>query len=137
MASSVGVELRRPFFDVGLIQFAFAIPDWYLLRGHTDKYLHRKALAGLLPQAVLGRTTKAEFSVTYRWLLPEIRQGLMGQMSERVQDWVEPGEVAKLLGDAGNLERSSWPMWMLWGLIGCEAMSSPRTTSKNGRLVFA
>jgi asparagine synthase (glutamine-hydrolysing) len=137
MASSVGVELRRPYFDVDLIQFAFTIPDGYLLRGHTDKYLHRKALAHLLPPAVLTRTTKAEFSVTYRWLLPEIRQELMGKISKRVQDWVEPSEVDKLLGHADNLENSSWPVWMLWGLIGCEAMSSPRTTSKNGRLVFA
>jgi len=136
MASSVGIELRRPFFDVDLIQFAFTIPDWYLLRGHTDKYLHRKALTGLLPQAVLTRTTKAEFSITYRWLLPEIRQGLMGKMSKRVQDWVEPGEVAELLGNVGNLENSSWPAWMLWSLIGCEAMSSPRLKSKDGCLVF-
>jgi len=137
MASSVGVELRRPFFDVNLIQFAFTIPDWYLLRGHTDKYLHRKALARLLPQAVLTRTTKAEFSITYRWHLPEIRQVLMGKMSKRVQDWVEPSEVAKLLDNVGNLENSSWPARMAWGLIGCEAISSPRTTSKNGCLVFA
>ena len=46
-------------------------------------------------------------------------------------------EVAKLLDNVGDLESSFCAEWMLWGLIGCEAMSSPRTKSKNGCLMFA
>ncbi len=136
MASSVGIELRRPFFDSNLIQFAFSIPDWYLLRGRTDKYLHRKALTRLLPQAVLTRKTKAEFSITFQWHLPEIRQLFKGKMSETVRDWVEPREVAKLLDVVGKSKNSSWPEWMLWGLFGCEAITSGRKIGKNGRLVL-
>ena len=134
MASSVGIELRRPYHDFKLIQFAFTIPGWYLLRGYTEKYLHRKAMAHLLPQAVLTRTTKATFDITHRWLMSEIRQTLMSEVSDSGLDWVEHSEAAKLLEAVGTCKKA-WPFWMLWGLFGCGAISSGRATGKNGRLV--
>src|SRR5208282_3268131 len=45
LAASVGIELRRPLFSAPMVQFAFCTPESIRLRGQTDKYLHRRAMA--------------------------------------------------------------------------------------------
>ncbi|MGI9521097.1 MAG: asparagine synthase (glutamine-hydrolyzing) [Hyphomicrobiaceae bacterium] len=132
IASSVGIELRQPFLDSNLVQFSFAIPQNYLLRGRTNKSVHRKALTGLLPQSVVTRTTKAEFSILFRRHFSEIEQLLLGKMSETGWDWVEPSEVEKLLDACGKSKMPGPPQWMLWNLFGCEAIASARKRGGNG-----
>lgn len=54
MANSV--EGRFPFLDHRLIEFANRLPDHWKIRGLTEKYILRRALAGLLPTSILERT---------------------------------------------------------------------------------
>lgn len=54
MASSV--EGRFPFLDHRVIEFGNRLPPQWKIRGLTEKYLLRKAMAGLLPDDILGRT---------------------------------------------------------------------------------
>ncbi len=61
LSSSLQLELRKPFFNEKIIQFAFSTPERLRSRGHTTKWLHRQALKGLLPALVLNRASKAEF----------------------------------------------------------------------------
>ena len=68
MAASCCAELRRPFFSANIIQFSLSTPERWRLRGNIDKYLHRKAAAGLLPENVRRRQEKAEFTVTYTFV---------------------------------------------------------------------
>lgn len=124
MAASVGIELRRPFYDSHLIQFAFTTPERFKLRGRIDKYLHRKAMTGLLPDAVLTRESKAEFTITFRWHLSELQEMFIQDICHRAYDWVDPGSVAKLYDRAGRDRHSSEPEWMLWTLFGCKALIS-------------
>lgn len=122
MAASVGIELRRPFYDSHLIQFAFTTPERFKLRGCIDKYLHRKAMMGLLPDAVLTRENKAEFTITFRWHLSELKEMFIQNTCYLAYDWVDPGSVAKLYDRAGHDRHSSVPEWMLWTLFGCKAL---------------
>lgn len=54
MANSV--EGRYPFLDHRLIEFANRLPPHWKIRGMTEKYLLRRALAGLLPEDIRTRT---------------------------------------------------------------------------------
>jgi asparagine synthase (glutamine-hydrolysing) len=54
MANSV--EGRFPYLDHRLIEFAARLPPSWKIRGLTEKYLLRRALAGLLPEEILKRT---------------------------------------------------------------------------------
>lgn len=54
MANSV--EGRCPYLDHRLIEFANRLPPHWKIRGLTEKYLLRRALAGLLPEAILQRS---------------------------------------------------------------------------------
>jgi asparagine synthase (glutamine-hydrolysing) len=54
MANSV--EGRYPYLDHRLIEFGAALPPSWKIRGLTEKYLLRRALAGLLPDDIVHRT---------------------------------------------------------------------------------
>lgn len=57
-----GLELRYPFLSRKFVEFSAAVPEHLRFHGGINKYTHRNALRGLLPQVVLDRTSKAEFS---------------------------------------------------------------------------
>lgn len=56
-----GVELRHPFMDVRLIEFALAIPEEQRRRGPYTKFVVRQALGNDLPDEVRLRRTKGDF----------------------------------------------------------------------------
>jgi asparagine synthase (glutamine-hydrolysing) len=56
MAMAHSVEGCFPFLDHRVIEFAGRLPAHLKLRGLTEKYLLRKSMAGLLPEAVRRRT---------------------------------------------------------------------------------
>lgn len=51
-----GVHTRMPFLDHGLVEFANRLPPRWKLRGLTEKYILREAVADLLPESILART---------------------------------------------------------------------------------
>jgi asparagine synthase (glutamine-hydrolysing) len=59
MAMAHAVEGRFPFLDHRLVEFAATIPAEFRLRGLDEKYILKRALADLLPAAVLARTKRA------------------------------------------------------------------------------
>ena len=92
MATSL--EVRAPFLDHRLVEYAATIPSARKLRGGRTKAFLRAALAGRLPRAALRRR-KQGFSVPLRrWL-----QGPVGDALERelqapqLSEWVDPAAV--------------------------------------------
>jgi asparagine synthase (glutamine-hydrolysing) len=56
VAMANSVEGRFPYLDHRLIEFAARVPPSWKIAGLTEKYLLRRALAGLLPEEILKRT---------------------------------------------------------------------------------
>lgn len=72
MASSHSLEMRVPFCDHRLVEFAASIPPQLKLKGFSLKYLLKRAMDGLLPHQVLYRR-KQGFSVPLGyWLKNEL-----------------------------------------------------------------
>jgi len=61
-SARVGVEHRHPFHDRRLIELALALPPDQLQRRGQSKFILRQAMKGLVPDPILQRHTKAEFS---------------------------------------------------------------------------
>lgn len=71
MTMANSLELRVPFLDREVFQFAAQIPAKYRLAGGTTKYVLREAVRGLLPKEVTERK-KLGFPVpTRKWLRDE------------------------------------------------------------------
>lgn len=58
-----GIEARVPFLDDDLVNFAFALPARSKMRSGLTKYIHRAAMRGLVPDALLDRPDKYGFPV--------------------------------------------------------------------------
>ena len=56
MTMAASVELRVPFLDHRLVEFAARLPVGYKLRGREGKYLLKKAMEPLLPREVIYRS---------------------------------------------------------------------------------
>ncbi|MEY2481383.1 MAG: hypothetical protein QOI04_2310 [Verrucomicrobiota bacterium] len=52
------LEVRAPFLDIDLVNFARRIPNDFKLRRGTTKYILKKALEGILPNEILHRSKK-------------------------------------------------------------------------------
>jgi asparagine synthase (glutamine-hydrolysing) len=66
---AAGVDVRHPFFDRRLAEFSFAIPDDLWLRDSYPKWLLRRAMTGLLPDAVVWKRQKVVFDTFFGRLL--------------------------------------------------------------------
>ena len=55
MALANSVECRYPFLDIGLVEFAKAIPPDLKLNSFTEKYILKKVAQDLVPQQILKR----------------------------------------------------------------------------------
>ncbi len=53
------LEIRYPYLDRDLLEFLYAIPREQLVRPHQRRSLMRRALAGIVPDGIVNRRTKA------------------------------------------------------------------------------
>jgi asparagine synthase (glutamine-hydrolysing) len=56
------LELAQPFFDRDLVSFLMAIPGEEIVHKGIPKNILRSAMAGVLPEAIRNRRTKADFT---------------------------------------------------------------------------
>jgi asparagine synthase (glutamine-hydrolysing) len=74
MTMAAAIELRVPFLDHKLVEFAATIPEDMKIRGKEGKWILRRAMAGVLPASVIRRRKQGFPSPTESWLrLPQLR----------------------------------------------------------------
>ena len=112
------LEVRVPFLDSVVTNFAFALPAKHKVRGLSKKVLLRKATAPLLPREVVhGR--KRGFSIpAAAWLRGELEPFARETLSPatlRSQGFFQPEPVQRLL-DEHAAGAEDWSR-QLWGLL--------------------
>lgn len=84
---AVSLEVRAPFLDPRVAQFAAAIPLEYKLKGNKGKYILKKAVAPLLPKNILQRPKKG-FGIP-------IAEWLKGRLNPLMHDLLAPERLKK------------------------------------------
>jgi asparagine synthase (glutamine-hydrolysing) len=70
---AVSLEVRAPYLDHRVAEFAASLPSHYKLRGTKSKWILKQAAKGLVPPFVLRRPKKG-FGVPFaKWLKNELR----------------------------------------------------------------
>jgi asparagine synthase (glutamine-hydrolysing) len=112
------LEVRPPFLDDRIVDFANRLPDDYRLRGSKSKYILRKLMEKKLPHSVLHRP-KIGFDIPiHEWLRGILRPLLLETLTEEAVTatglfrWPY---VRRLLND--HLERRANLGYHLWGLL--------------------
>jgi asparagine synthase (glutamine-hydrolysing) len=67
MSMAASIELRVPFLDHRLVEYAATIPSRYKVRGRQTKYILKRALETLLPREILHRK-KMGFPTPLAWM---------------------------------------------------------------------
>ena len=124
LSSLFGMEIRAPMRSRRFVQFAFSTPESLRLRGGIQKFLHRQAVQQVIPHIIFERKDKAEFSVTFWKELQSLRGELVGPVSSARQEWVTQGGINRLYELYARKSGHAWPMWVLWGFLGCHFVFS-------------
>ncbi len=79
---AVSLEVRAPFLDPRVAQFAASVPVDFKLKGKTGKYILKKAVEPFLPKNILARPKKG-FGIP-------IAEWLKGRLNPLMHDLLEP-----------------------------------------------
>ena len=110
-----GFELRLPFLDRALMEFAATLPADYRIRGRVQKRVLKDAYRGKLPETVFNRAKRGFNPPVWHWLKGS--RSMLGQLSSRrspLADYINPAATHRMLErfDA-NLEDNSTQLWAL------------------------
>jgi asparagine synthase (glutamine-hydrolysing) len=118
MSMAHSLEVRVPFLDSAVADFALSLPPRMKVRGFQKKRILRRAAAPLLPEAIL-KARKRGFSIpAARWFRGELEpyaREILSDDSVRAQGYFEPKAVSSLLDQhvSGRHDLSR----QIWGLM--------------------
>jgi len=114
---SVALEVRAPFLARAIVEFAFALPDSYRMRGLTGKRILRDAARDLLPPQILRRPKKGFGMPVGAWLTSSLRDlthDVLGADAIRAAGLFQPQAIARLLDEHDRRVRDHRkPIWTL------------------------
>jgi len=114
-----GLEVRRPFHSVQLVDFAFATPERLRMSHKVNKYVHLEAMKGLLPQQIHERRDKAEFSSVFRAQLDQMGQLMSEAIPQCRSEWLSVEGMRKLYAIYQDDTTKGFPLWILWSVYMC------------------
>jgi asparagine synthase (glutamine-hydrolysing) len=118
MSMAHSLEVRPPFLDPRIVDFAAALPQRFKMRGSKQKYILRDLMTGKLPECVLTRK-KTGFDIpTHDWFRGVLRPLLMDTLTSDVIEATgvfSAPAVHSLIRD--HMERRVNVGYHLWGLL--------------------
>ena len=121
-AARAGYEQRFPMYARSFIDFAFASPERTRLRGDFAKFVHIRALEGLIPELVANRRSKAEFSLAFTRHLDKMRSVLVEELPFNGNGNLDSSGMARLYDFYDKAAYGEKPIWDLWGIFSCEGV---------------
>lgn len=111
MSMSNSLEVRVPFADHRLVEYAFNIPSAMKLWGGREKGLLRKALSGILPEEITWRK-KSPFPKThnpgYLSLVQEWAKNIMAHKDSPIFQLVDRGRFGEIVETGGLSFGKPW-----------------------------
>jgi asparagine synthase (glutamine-hydrolysing) len=87
MSMANSLEVRAPFTDYRLLEFAMQVPQRMKVRNMTTKWITRQAMQNILPQEVLGKK-KMGFN-------PPLPQWINGELRPVIKEFLSPAAIER------------------------------------------
>lgn len=118
MSMAHAVEVRPPFLDHRIVEFAATLPSSFKIRGSRQKFILKKLMENKLPRSVIRRS-KVGFDIpAHEWLRGPLRSFMLDTLksvgSEHAQFFKQSGIEAAV---NRHLERRANLGYHLWGLL--------------------
>ena len=117
MSMAHSLEVRVPFLDHALVEFAARIPSRYKFPGIRTKAIYRKAMKGILPDFILERGKQGYSLPIKNWLREDLRDYMITLLNESqvIRQHLNVPFVNELIQQ--HLRRSHNHNHVLWALI--------------------
>ena len=134
MSMAVGVEVRVPFLDPDLMDFAACVPSRFKQRGGKGKWVLKKSMEPYLPHDVIYRPKSGFGAPLRRWMRHELRELLGDHLSGdslRRRSFFDTAAVQRLTkeNDAGQVDASYTLLSLLCIEIWCRRFIDHRQFS--------
>jgi asparagine synthase (glutamine-hydrolysing) len=118
MSMAHSLEVRPPFLDHRIVEFAARLPERLKLKGGTTKYVLRELLRDKIPASVLARPKQGFDIPTHHWFRTVLKELLLGAVNERT---VREAGIFSWPAVEGLMERhfarKQNAGYSLWGLL--------------------
>ncbi len=118
MSMAHSLEVRPPFLDHRIVEFAASLPEHFKIRGWKQKYLLKELMRGKLPESILNRK-KTGFDIpAHDWFRGILRGLLMDTLTAEAVEATgvfDARAVQSLIRD--HMERRVNVGYHLWGLL--------------------
>jgi asparagine synthase (glutamine-hydrolysing) len=118
---TASLEGRVPLLNNDFVEYATHLPLNMKLRGLRSKFLLKRALRGILPDAILNRPKKGFGIPVAHWFRGPLKEQMLSVLSpERIgrEGFFDPGAVKRLIGDHLDGRRDNRKQ--LWTLFAFE-----------------
>jgi asparagine synthase (glutamine-hydrolysing) len=124
--AAAGVRFNAHHTDPEFLATAFSIPDRLKIKGRTQKYVLRKACAGLLPASILsfGKSfNRLKHDLHLSAVLDQLAERLLSRPALLERGLFDPDYVARLRHRPTHEPYSQERVYRLWSLILTEMWS--------------
>jgi asparagine synthase (glutamine-hydrolysing) len=118
MSMAHSLEVRPPFLDHRIVEFAASLPYDLKIRGSRLKYVLKELMRDKLPQEILSRPKEGFDIPAHQWFRGPLRSLLLETLSEaavRQTGIFHWDEISRLVGE--HLDRRANLGYHLWGLV--------------------
>lgn len=109
------VEVRCPFLDTKVVEFAAKLPERMLMRVR-GKWLLRKAVSGLVPRSILYRTKRGFALPLERWMKQDLREMVTDTLTDKrakERGLFDPKVVGELVSTLGTFHAETDRLWTM------------------------
>ncbi len=112
------IEVRSPYLDYRLIEFANRLPGDFKIHQGINKYVHKLAMRGLVPEDLLTRPKEGFVQPIYSWMDTCLKSWVQATLAPEClsrHGWFQPEYVAGILGEhyTGAVNHSA----RIWNLL--------------------
>ena len=115
---AVSLEVRAPFLDHRVAEYAASLPAEYKLKGKTTKYILKRAVKDMLPKSIIKRPKKGFGIPVAEWLKGSLNPLLREVLSKerlKKQNLFDANFVSSLIRDHENGVSNNYKQ--LWTLL--------------------
>jgi asparagine synthase (glutamine-hydrolysing) len=124
MTMATSVELRVPFLDYRLVEWAARTPTWVKVGGgpagkYESKWVLRRFAETRLPRQIIGRPKRGFPVPVYDWLQNDIKEWAFSTLgaNAKIYDWLDRTEVKKYLRRGTETSATVTDRHRLWHLL--------------------
>lgn len=74
------VEVRCPYLDYRIVEFVNRLPGGMKIKNGVEKYIHKKALANMLPADLLSRPKEGFVQPIYSWMHSSLKEWIKDRL---------------------------------------------------------